>query len=79
LHHYRYEADQAHVDPSGKPGQDGWVELNCIPRPFVEVDPLTDPTGQTTLPLSTPNFQEYEIAKDPAPGRFRWPWASVRY
>jgi len=49
--------------------EDAWENLNRIPRSYVQVDPVTDPTGQTILPLPqrqafTPNFQEYEIAKD---------------
>jgi hypothetical protein len=49
--------------------EDAWENLNREPRAYVQVDPLTDATGQQTLPLPqrqafTPNFQEYEVAKD---------------
>src|SRR5215831_7447896 len=49
--------------------EDAWENLNRVPRSFVQVDAITDPTGQAVLPLPqrqafTPNFQEYEIAKD---------------
>jgi hypothetical protein len=49
---------------------DAWEVLNKVPRAFIQVDPVPDPMNPTqVLPLPqwkqfTPNFQEYEIAKD---------------
>jgi hypothetical protein len=48
---------------------EAWEGLNRFPRAYVQVDPLTDPSGQNILPLPqrqafTPNSQECEIAKD---------------
>jgi hypothetical protein len=72
------ETEEAGLSPKvpyiGYKGQfdtdsDAWENLNREPRAYVQVDALTDPTGQQVLPLPqrqafTPNFQEYEIAKD---------------
>jgi hypothetical protein len=72
------ETEEAGLSPKvpyiGYTGQfetdaDAWEELNRVPRSFVQADPVTDSTGQQTLPLPqrqafTPNFQEYEVAKD---------------
>src|SRR5262249_33658900 len=50
--------------------RDAWETLNKIPRAFVQVDPAADPQNPNqVLPLPvwrqfTPNFQEFEIAKD---------------
>src|SRR5262249_16554449 len=52
--------------------RDAWELLNKLPRAYIQVDPTPDPMnpGQI-LPLPqwrqfTPNFQEYELAKDGA-------------
>jgi hypothetical protein len=70
------EAEEAGMAPKaplvGYTGQfetdrDAWENLNKIPRAFVQVDPVTDPTDPNkVLPLPTrlqfsPNFQSYEI------------------
>jgi hypothetical protein len=47
--------------------RDAWENLNKIPRAFVQVDPVTDPTDPNkvlplpTRPQFTPNFQTYEV------------------
>jgi hypothetical protein len=49
---------------------DAWEVLNKVPRAYIQVDPVPDPMNPTqVLPLPqwkqfTPNFQEYEVAKD---------------
>jgi len=49
---------------------DNFMNVNKIPVGFLQVDPTPDPTNPTqvlplpTRPQFTPNFQEYEIAKD---------------
>lgn len=49
--------------------QDAWETLNKVPRAYVQVDPVVDAVTNQVLPLPqwkqfTPNFQEYEVAKD---------------
>lgn len=49
--------------------EDNWTHLNKKPVAFIQVDPVTDATGQTILPLPqwkqyVPNFEAYEAAKD---------------
>src|SRR6185503_380234 len=48
---------------------DSWETLNKVPRSYVQVDPITDATGQTVLPVpSKPQFtadiQTFEIGKE---------------
>jgi hypothetical protein len=49
---------------------DTWETLNKVPHAYVQVDPVPDPANPNqVLPLPqwrqfTPNFQEYEVAKD---------------
>jgi hypothetical protein len=48
---------------------EAWDTAHKIPHPRLQVDPVTDATGQQLLPLPqrqvfTPNFQAYEVAKD---------------
>ena len=48
---------------------DAWENLTKIPRCYVQVDPIPDGSNGQVLPLPqwkqfSPNFQEYEIAKD---------------
>lgn len=47
----------------------GWSEITTVPRAYLEVDAITDPTGQQILPLPQrqpfqPNFAAYEIAAE---------------
>ena len=49
--------------------EDAWKNLTKVPVPYIEVDPVTDGAGGEILPLPTrvvftPNFQQYEVAKD---------------
>lgn len=74
------EAEEAGMTPKvpfiGYVGQfatdaEAWESCNKIPRAMLQVDPVTDPTGQQILPLPTrqpfsPNFQSYEIACEAA-------------
>ena len=75
------EAEEAGMAPKspmvGYTGQfetdrEAWENLNKIPRSFVQVDPVTDPTDPNkVLPLPTrlqfqPNFQAYEIFAEAA-------------
>lgn len=75
------EAEEAGMAPKspimGYTGQfetdrDAWDNLNKIPRAFVQVDPVADPTDPNKiLPLPTrpqfqPNFQSYEIFAEAA-------------
>ncbi len=52
--------------------REAWENLNKIPRPFIQVDPVTDPTDPNKLlpmptrPQFTPNFQSYEIFAEAA-------------
>lgn len=48
---------------------EAWELLNKVPRAFVQIDPVVDGADNRVLPLPqwrqfTPNFQQYEIAKD---------------
>jgi hypothetical protein len=48
-----------------------WDELTKVPHAYVQYDAVTDATGQNTLPPPTrgtwtPNFSEWEVAKDSA-------------
>ena len=49
-----------------------WETLNKVPHPYVQIDPITDPTGTDkilplpTRPQFTPNAQAYEIAAEAA-------------
>lgn len=75
------EAEEAGMAPKaplvGYTGQfetdkEAWENLNKIPRAYVQVDPVTDPTDPNKiLPLPTrlpfqPNFQAYEIFAEAA-------------
>lgn len=75
------EAEEAGMAPKsplvGYTGQfetdrEAWENLNKIPRPFVQVDPVADPTDPNKLlPLPTrpqfsPNFQSFEIFAEAA-------------
>lgn len=74
------EAEEASMTPKapfvGAKGQFesdavAWGSVNKIPRAYLQYDPITDATGQATLPPPArpqfqPNFQAYEIAKESA-------------
>ena len=74
------ECEEAKMTPKapfvGAVGQfetdkESWENVSEDPRAFVQYDPVTDATGQTTLPPPSrpqyaPNFQQYELAKDAA-------------
>src|SRR6266850_1445782 len=75
------EAEEAGMAPKspimGYAGQfetdrEAWENLNKIPRPFIQVDAVTDPTDPNKLlPMPTrpqfqPNFQSYEVFAEAA-------------
>jgi hypothetical protein len=75
------EAEEAGMAPKspliGYTGQfetdrEAWENLNKIPRPFVQVDPITDPTDPNKLlpmpsrPQFVPNFQSFEVFAEAA-------------
>jgi Phage P22-like portal protein len=80
LHAYycSQEAEEAGMSPKvpfvGYKGQfesdrEAWEDISRIPRSFIQIDAVTDATGQATLPPPVrpqfePNFQQYEIAKE---------------
>lgn len=75
------EAEEAGMTPKaplvGYTGQfetdrDAWENLSKIPRAFVQIDPVTDPTDPNkilplpTRPQFTPNFQSFEVFAEAA-------------
>lgn len=74
------EAEEAGLTPKvpykGYVGQfetdsEAWENITRVPRAFVQADPIVDAATGQVLPLPvreqfTPNFQQYEIAKDSA-------------
>jgi hypothetical protein len=50
---------------------EGWEQVTKVPRAFLQADPVVDKATGSVLPLPqrtpfTPNFQQFEIAKDSA-------------
>jgi len=74
------EAEEAGLTPKvpykGYVGQfetdsDAWSKIHRVPRAYIQADPIVDGATGAVLPLPvreqfTPNFQQYEIAKDSA-------------